>query len=309
MFIPRQDKGMRLIRYFLVAMIVALVAMAWVKKTYADEVWKNWGAAPFATNQAEACKKAFGAINAFALPSEVRKHFKQVVGDTCNGGTLAWLPPNAHLNQMWSGGKKAKVMNDVTVAELPVAESPSGRPYRKGSVAETVRTLSWKYEYEGKTYVLYLPLVCFNWSWKVEEFACATVKSTVKPGDPVRFAVLTQKLLPASACWQLCDGDVCTALPSPCDTCNWVGPKSVIPAGYEPLHTGKYIAKYANQSLRFPVEVKANYVALCDERDGAESDADVVTPEDWQGKSVHHVPATWPMWGTTQKGSYQLPGN
>lgn len=138
---------------------------------------------------------------------------------------------------------------------------------------------------------------------------CVTLEYNVKPGDEVRFAILARKRLPASACWQLCDGTECSALPSPCDTCDWVGPKSVIQTGFEPLHTGRYIARAEHQTLRFPREVTSNYVALCDERAGlGESDADVVTPQDWQGRSVHHVPSSWPLWGTTGNGSYKLPG-
>lgn len=139
---------------------------------------------------------------------------------------------------------------------------------------------------------------------------CVTLEYDVIPGDEVRFAVLARKRLPASACWELCDGAECSAPPSPCDnTCDWIGPKSVVPAGFEPLHTGRYTAHAKHQVLRFPREVTSNYVALCDERAGlGESDADVVTPQDWQGRSVHHVPESWPLWGTTGAGSYQLPG-
>ena len=207
-------------------------------------------------------------------------------------------------------------MNNVTVAKLPVLKAPDGRQYRKNknkdTVFETVEALSWTFSYEGRTYVLYLPEVCFNWSWSVATTPpepCATVAYTVSPGDEVRFAVLAQRRLPPSACWQLCDGIECSMFPSPCDECDWAGPLSAIPVGFNPLHTGLYVAHSAKQTLRFPREVMANYVALCVEREGfGESDADVVTPQDWQGRDVHYVPAGWPLWGTTKDGNYVLPG-
>lgn len=131
--------------------------------------------------------------------------------------------------------------------------------------------------------------------------SCATVAFAVKPGEEVRFSVLAQRRLPASACWQLCDGNACSALPSPCDVCDWIGPKSVIPAGFEPLHTGRYTAHAERQTLRFPREVEANYVALCVTSDKlGESDSWIVQPSAWRGVSIVSIPyggQQWPAWG------------
>jgi hypothetical protein len=130
---------------------------------------------------------------------------------------------------------------------------------------------------------------------------CVTLEYDVIPGDEVRFAVFAQRRLPASACWQLCDGTDCAAPPSPCDTCDWVGPKSVVPTGSEPLHTGRYVAKSAHQTLRFPREVATGYVALCDERAGlGESDSWIVQPSAWAHATTVSVPygdQQWPAWG------------
>jgi hypothetical protein len=297
---------------FLLVIFVATLASKAVRAAEPEFKWRHFGAAPYASSHDEACKKAQVAIDGFNMPLEVKEHFKSVLGTTCKGGSEVWLTPHQKLEQMWTGGVKPHVMNNVTVAEIPVTTAPDGRQYRKGSVAETVKALAWAFTHDGKTYVLYDPFVCGNFSWAfapapaVEQ--CVTLEYDVMPGDEVRFAVLAQKRLPASACWQLCDGNDCAAPPSPCDTCDWIGPKSVVPTEFEPLHTGRYIARAKHQVLRFPREVTSNYVALCDERAGlGESDADVVTPNDWQGQSVHHVPASWPLWGTTGNGSYKLP--
>ena len=288
------------------------------------KLWKDWGIAPYAVSQEAACKKAAEAIDGFtAMPAAVKSHFKTKLESTCKGGETFWLTPDMLLEQMWSGPdsahKKAHVMERAAVAELPVLKSPDGRPYRKGSVAETARALSWKYTYEGKTYVLYLPFVCFNWSWgfaftplpeKVVE-VCATAEYVVKIGDAVRFAVLTRKRLPSSACWQLCDGTDCAAPPSPCDNCDWIGPKSVIPAGFEPLHTGLYIARAERQTLRFPLEVMKEYIALCIERDGlGESDSWIIQPSAWIGRTTVVVPyggQPWPAWGQVDMSKWRKP--
>jgi len=311
--------------------IIAVLALAFVALTNSANAteksqWDKWNVAPYATSQEEACKKAPEAIDGFALPTQVKEHFKKLLGATCKGSVDVWLTPGMPLEQMWSGksGKKPPhLMNKKSVGELPVLKSPDGRPYRKGSVAETAKGLRWEFAYEGKTYVLYLPFVCWNWSWAFgpppprpapapapvlitpsppPPLLCATVEYAVEPGDEVRFAALAQKRLPASACWRLCDGDDCAAPPSPCDTCDWIGPKSVLPKGFEPQHTGRYVARSAKQSLRFPLEVRANFIALCVTRDRlGESNSWIVQPTAWQkSPSIIVVPyggATWPVWG------------
>lgn len=138
---------------------------------------------------------------------------------------------------------------------------------------------------------------------------CATARYTVTQGDLVRFGVLAQRRLPASACWQLCDGDDCSMFPSPCDDCNWFGPKSVIPRGFEPQHTGLYRAHSEKQSLRFPREVVTSYVALCVEREGlGESDSAVVFPPTWGQDMVVTIPASgFPLWGSQNIGKVVVP--
>ncbi len=290
--------------------VLALACATLANPVFASESaqWNKWNVSPYANSFTEACQRSSQAIDGFDMPLAVKEHFKSVGGSFCEGGKEVWLTPGMPLEQMWSGksGKKLPhLMNKKSVGELPVTKSPDGRRYRKGAVAETARALSWTFVYEGKTYVLYLPFVCFNWSWAYgtppQSLQCAIVKYTVKPGDEVRFAVLAEKRLPASACWQLCDGEECAAPPAPCDTCDWIGPKSVIPDGLEPLHTGKYVAHAPLQTLRLPVEAALNYVALCDEREGlGESNSWIIQPSAWGENKMVTVPyggQEWPTWG------------
>lgn len=283
--------------------------------------WKRWNAAPYATSREETCKKAPEAIDGFAFPMPVKEQFKKLLGTDCKGAVEAWLTPGTPLEQMWSGGKPPHVMDKMKVAELPVLQSPDGRAYRQGAVAETAKALAWRVEHDGRAYMLYLPFVCFNWSWKFGVLPismppppppppappapdCATFEFVVAPGDEVRFAVLSQRRLPASSCWQLCDGNDCSAPPSPCDNCDFAGPLSVLPDGLYPNHSGVYVASAAKQSLRFPREARANFIALCVTREWfGQSNSWIVQPSAWNalGKNARiRVPyggQIWPVWG------------
>jgi hypothetical protein len=134
-----------------------------------EKEWKHWGAAPFAASRTDACGKVSKAIDGFNLPPAVKEHFKSALGTTCTGGTETWLAPHHRLEQMWSGADSTHaepyLMEGRSVAELPVLKSPEGRSYRAGSVSEAAKAFSWTFVYDGKTYVLYEPLVCENWSW------------------------------------------------------------------------------------------------------------------------------------------------
>ncbi len=159
-------------RKFVVGALGSAVALRWsIAAVFAAEdtdEWKDWGIAPYATSLQEACGKASAAIDGFNMPSAVKDAFKQKLGTTCGGGIEVWLTPDMLLEQMWTGGQKPHVMDKKKVGELPVLKAPDGRRYRKGAVAETAKALSWTVVHEGKLYTLYLPLVCFNWSWTLD---------------------------------------------------------------------------------------------------------------------------------------------
>lgn len=150
--------------------VLALACVAFAHPVFAAESsqWNKWNVSPYANSFTEACQKSSQAIDGFDMPLVVKERFKSTVGSFCKGGREVWLTPGMPLEQMWSGkfGKKSPhLMNKKSVGELPVTKSPDGWTYRKGAVAETARAYSWEFVYEGKTYVLYLPFVCFNWSW------------------------------------------------------------------------------------------------------------------------------------------------
>lgn len=249
--------------------------------------WQHFGADPYAASRVEAMKTRESAFHKLGLPQPVIKLFME---ETKKKGEKSLITVGDHLSAMLSKG--GVVHRNVSVEfGSPVPRMQYAAPAEK-----------WQVSWQGKIYTIFLPEICNNWASITPSLeACAVVEYTVVPGDEVRFAVLSRKRLPSSACWQLCDGADCSAPPSPCDDCDWIGPKSVIPAGFEPLHTGRYIAQSAKQRLRFPREVKAEYIALCDNRTGlGESDSWIIQPTAWDATSVVSVPyggQPWPAWG------------
>lgn len=275
-------------------------------------LWEKWGIDPSAFSIPEACEKAPTAIQGFRhLPQDVKEGFIGVVGTSCKGYVRDFLTPGTRLQEMWSGiGAREKIVGPKEVGYISVSHAPDGREYKEDSVSQTPMVFLWKFtsQKDGKTYLLYLPWVCFNWSWGYgvtdPGLQCVTVDFSVEPGDEIRFAIFARKRLPSSACWQLCDGDICSAPPVPCDNCNWIGPRSVIADGLEPIHTGKYTAQSAQQILRLPLAAKAEEIFLCDERKGfGHSDSWHIPPSAWSsyGKNdAIYVPYgghQWPVWG------------
>ena len=297
----------RLLTASAVVAFLLLIALTLLPRfARADEVWRNWGAAPFAASQQEACKKAFGAINAMAMPIQVRGHFTRTLGRTCKGSDAeVWLNAGDRLEQMWTGGKKPHLMNGVSVDELPVLKSPKGKKYRPGSVAEAARAFEWRYEYEGKTYVLYLPLACFNWSWAygpapvvtpVEQ--CAKVHLTVPAGDArtVRFTTVRRQPITDFNCWGVVEREWRTGSPNNCDWCQWTREgiakmEELYGSGFNLYHTSIYPMHPDNNrstevTLVFPLAAREGGIAVCVEVDGKIYETALILPPTWKGQEV-----------------------
>lgn len=148
-----------------VTLALAFAALVNVYAATEESYWGNWGTAPYAASLDEACRKASVAIDGFNLPSAVKEKFKKQVTDTACKGEKSYLTPKMVLEEMWTGGVKPHVMNKKTVAELPVTKSPEGRPYNEDSIVEAAVAYSWTVVHEGRSHYLFLPLVCYNWSW------------------------------------------------------------------------------------------------------------------------------------------------
>lgn len=286
--------------------------------------WKKWNVSPFATTYVEACQNASFAINGLTMPPEVREHFKSTLGDLCEGGMEVWLVPGTHLEQMWSGksGKNpTHVMNSKTVGELPVSKSPDGRPYRKNAVAETARAYSWEFVHEGKKYILYLPFVCFNWSWALKEVPtpppapvqekerCKEIVFSSPPNAHVRWgAITTSGPLRPSECnaqrqgageWKQWYG-ICAE----CVTTDYSVFSSTLGGGEVQVpHKFVYRVTGDRQVLRFSadaVSMMVVYICLNDKGivEGKQIDLGTcgvyVRPEDWVGRDQVRIDKS--MW-------------
>lgn len=310
------------------AVIVAFAALVIPKDAFASDgsPWARWNVAPYARSFEEACRKAPAAIDGFDLPQAVKVGFKQAIGTDCKGGTEAWLMPHQVLEQMWSGGSSPHVMNKKTVGELPVAKSPDGRSYRKGTVAETAKAVSWTFVHEGKSYVLYLPFVCFNWSWAIGaspvqaaaeecvEYSFNAVPLGGKTVKMVHWGVGSARgPLPPSACnaqkqgngeWTayvgdcmkvtqvVRDGKVIT-LPECTADIDFIrkvlGAKATVP------HRYTYQATAVTQTLRFPKVIQGDVIYTCLEFTDQSSTCGIyMRPQDWRGRNRVNVPdALW----------------
>lgn len=275
----------------IIVMLAFAAALVTASPAHAEFVWRHFGVAPYASTRVEAMRMRESAFRAMGDPQPVVALLMEA---TKKPGERILLTNGDHLLAMLSKG--GIVHRDVIVGFVT--------PPVSGKMEYAAPAERWQVSWQGKIYTVILPEICNNWSSIApapEE--CSTVTYSVEPGDQVRFAVLARKRLPASACWQLQDGTETSALPSPCDTCDWIGPKSVIPTGFEPLHSGRYTAHAVHQSLRFPREVERAYVALCITRQGqGQSNSWIVQPAAWEGGTVTMVRIPygnqqWPVWG------------
>ena len=293
-----------------IAVLFAIASLSFftAKRAAAVEVpqWSKWNVAPYARNLEEACRKASVAIDGFNMPSAVKRHFKDQLGTSCKGGIEVWLAPHQSLAQMWSGGQHPHVTTGIAVGELPVLQSPDGRPYRKGSVAETAKAFSWAWNYEGKTYVLYLPLVCFNWSWTfgpppatvaLEE--CVELSFNAPTDGHVRWGVgsISGPLLPDKCNAQRQDGGEWNAWYGECDICaaaldyidGVLGSSAAVP------HKYLYPVIRTKQTLRFSTAIWNMVVYVClEDANGLRTCGVYMRPEDWKGR--HHVEIPDSLW-------------
>lgn len=278
--------------------VLALACAMLASTTARAEVtlWEQWGIDPSASSVPEACEKAPKAIQGFQhMPQDVKDSFKKVLGNSCKAWTQESLTPGTRIQEMWSGiGSNEKIIGPKEVGYLPVSRAPDGREYKEDSVFQAPIVFRWKFtsEQDGKTYLLYLPWVCFNWSWgygvspmRTEE-KCVTVEFDAELKDIVRFAIVGQDSLRPSSCFAVSydGGKTFSALPAPCGNCDFINSMSVVRDEKIKVvqQSGFYEAKQKKQVLRLPVEtIQKHYVFLCVTRAGVDSLSWYVPPSVW----------------------------
>lgn len=283
-------------------------------------VW-HFGESPFAHSLTEACKKMPIAIDGFSFPKEVKEHFKSLLRDKCEDGEEVFLTPGTMFEQMWSGRRGSHLMEKngvqrVVVGRYTVPASSKGTKYPADSIFEVPNASAWTYEYEGQTYILYLPFVCFNWSWAYgdpplpapAEPKCYEVAFNAPVEGTVRWGVATVSgPLPSDGCNAQKEGNdgQWLAWHGQCDICdpamdhirNAMGDNVAVPH--------RYLYPIANQQqvLRFSNAVKRSLVYFClQDKDGRESCGVYVRPEDWGEKTRIAIPDSMWVWdGSCQK--------
>ncbi|MCX6787072.1 MAG: hypothetical protein NTY93_00920 [Candidatus Kaiserbacteria bacterium] len=289
----------------IIMLALAIATLAPVAHANKPHLWGKWNIAPFASSIEEARRKAPEAIDGFNLPLPVKEHFRKAVLDSCKCRVIeAWLTPDLLLEQMWSGGQYPYVMSNIMVGELPVLKSPDGRSYRKGAVAETAKARSWTFAYEGKTYILYLPYVCFNWSWAFgpppvsTPDRCVELLFNAPVGGFVRWGVASNHgPLPSSACNAQKQGNgPWMAWYGKCDEC--VGAleyiRGILGGKAEIYHKYFYSVAKMRQTLRFSTEIWEDLVYICLEYpDGTRTLGVYMRPQDWKGQYEVIIPDTF----------------
>lgn len=243
-------------------------------RTVAGEFrWERFGAAPYARTRTEAMRSRERAFRALGIPAPV---VRQLMRATEMPGERIRLVNGDRLSAMLSKG--SAVHRNVVVDFV--------KPPISGKMEYAAPAEAWRVVWQGKTYEVILPDVCNNWSRRdsipvlrqteaVEE--CAEVPFHTQEGDIVRFAVLGDERLPASACFALKEaGDTAFRAPPvhcPDADCDFSGDVAVV--GRPVQHSGGYVAHAGENVLRLPAAVAApgsSYVeVLCLERGGRQT--------------------------------------
>lgn len=286
--------------------------------------WNKWDVAPYAGSLDEECRKNSQAIDGTNMPAAVKEHFKHIVGPTCSSGTIIWLTPEMALQQMWSGGNHPHVMTGVTVGDLKVLQSPDGRNYRDGAVAEAARAMAWSYEYDGKVYTWFIPFVCFNAGWMFSPPTmpeCAEVHARLPKGlanqlihqRSVRYTTIRRAPVTDFNCWGIIAGQYREGSPHNCDWCVWTkdglmemqrryGHRQDGALEFAFYNTSKYdvpedVTVNADGTLDvtivLPVAATKEGVAVCVEVDGVIYQAYLILPESWGARASYQIPIGW----------------
>lgn len=280
---------------------------------HAETPWTNWGSAPYATSQEEAFRLLPEALVALGIPEEIHEQFIEQVRTNPQGQEI-FLDPSDRLIAMMTGGVNPHAMFDVPVAAIPVGGD--------ARIVQAARARKWEYEYEGVTYVLILPEVCFNFSYmthvvQVREVPvptpvevapppeeCAMIIFPAEEGWAVRnFFLSEQSRLPTSNCWALLEGidneagARVSSLPGRCDQCNledylrWARREHGLRGS--PVNSARYNAERGNlHAVIIPISQIENYNTICvgpDERRQRYSPV-TVEPSDWDSSTLRETP-------------------
>ncbi|MDO8624088.1 MAG: hypothetical protein Q7R54_01915 [bacterium] len=179
-------------------------------------------------------------------------------------------------------------------------------------VGYVLDTEEWDLTCGRTTVTIVWPKVCENVGLKLPDSpALVVVAECVEvdyddgiAGDIVRIAGITSRELPPSGCWARWKDGRWVQIESPCGDCDWTDVVVTLPnggVGYRARYTFKYeIETSGPQRIRMPLEMKAEYPALCVIRNMLRSLTWVVGTSLWQS-NIYHIPdnvrgGQWPVW-------------
>ena len=154
---------------------------------------------------------------------------------------------------------------------------------------------------------MYLPYVCFNWSWTygpapvavVAVEKCVELVFNAPVGMKVRWgAATTTGPFPLSLCNAQREGNG-TWLPwhGQCDTCPFAIEyiRRILGDATQMPHRHLYSTKELRQTLRFSDAVQNAVVSVClEDADGKRTCGVYMRPEDWKSRTQVEIPD--PMW-------------
>lgn len=270
----------------MIFVVLALVALA--TSAQAEWKWQHFGTDPYATSREVAMKTREDAFRSMGLPAPV---ITQLLRVTEKSGEKVRIVNGDHFSVMLS---KKGVHRDVVVAW----EKKPQRAMEYAAPAE-----KWQTVWEGKTFIVFLPEVCFNWAFTVATiiapravvapvvFAekCVELSFNAPVGGKVRWGVAsaTGPLPPSECNAQRQDDQPWTAWMGQCDDC--VGAigylRGILGEKAEIQHKYLYAVTAKEQTLRFSEAVWADVVYICLEYpDGKMTCGVYMRPQDWQGR-------------------------
>jgi hypothetical protein len=228
----------------------------------AQNVWNNLGGDPVALNRPDADKRFPEFLKLSTIPEHIKARFLEEMQRDPEGKTV-YLNPGDGLKEMAFGQKRMRIWKDVVVGTMRLERG----------VVKAVEAREWRVEDGDRVYVLVMPLICYNWAWRVETpprprevppppEECAELFVPVVPGDKLTITYLPKGYLPPrSACFGFKQGDGSITV-QPCLTCFDVTTHGV--------------------TVLFSLEAIKHDIGVCVERNGEKTCMMIVNPTDWK---------------------------
>ncbi len=274
----------------LTLLAIATVTVATLAPAHAETTWTTWGEAPYATSQEEAIRRLPDALRDLNIPEPVRALLQAEVQRNPQG-TRVYLTPGKRFLGMMTGGVRPHAMHDVVVGRNPV---------RRGAV-QAAEAREWRVDYEGQTYILTLPDICYNWAWNQEPLPqevaleeCAIVEVAVQQGDFLQLAVFSGASLPSSHCWGYQQSGEWEMWGECVECPPWASIIGNVPAADRRVRMPGVIrvTRTGFVQVRVPVAVERHHLAFYLERNGLCSWV-IVEPSDWRSHSFRLTEAHW----------------